>query len=86
VFSSGQSARQAAGTIAALGSTDFIFAAGGGIMGLARFDAEMRQGRSLLALDIVDDETLRWAGESRAGARCALERTVAACRDGARTG
>jgi ribulose-bisphosphate carboxylase large chain len=32
VFSSGQSARQAAGTIAALGSTDFIFAAGGGIM------------------------------------------------------
>jgi ribulose-bisphosphate carboxylase large chain len=32
VFSSGQSARQAAGTLAALGSTDFIFAAGGGIM------------------------------------------------------
>lgn len=33
VFSSGQSARQAAGTLAALGSTDLIFAAGGGIMG-----------------------------------------------------
>jgi ribulose-bisphosphate carboxylase large chain len=32
VFSSGQSVRQAAGTLAALGSTDFIFAAGGGIM------------------------------------------------------
>jgi ribulose-bisphosphate carboxylase large chain len=32
VLSSGQSARQAAGTLAALGSTDFIFAAGGGIM------------------------------------------------------
>jgi ribulose-bisphosphate carboxylase large chain len=32
VFSSGQSARQAAGTLAALGSTDLIFAAGGGIM------------------------------------------------------
>jgi ribulose-bisphosphate carboxylase large chain len=32
VFSSGQSARQAAGTLAALGSTDLILAAGGGIM------------------------------------------------------
>jgi ribulose-bisphosphate carboxylase large chain len=32
VFSSGQSARQAPGTYAALGSTDLIFAAGGGIM------------------------------------------------------
>lgn len=32
VFSSGQSARQAHGTFAALGSTDLIFAAGGGIM------------------------------------------------------
>lgn len=32
VFSSGQSARQAPGTLAALGSTDLIFAAGGGIM------------------------------------------------------
>ena len=32
VFSSGQSARQAAGTLAALSSTDLIFAAGGGIM------------------------------------------------------
>lgn len=33
VFSSGQSARQAADTYAALGSPDLIFAAGGGIMG-----------------------------------------------------
>jgi ribulose-bisphosphate carboxylase large chain len=32
VFSSGQTARQAAGTYAALGSVDLIFAAGGGIM------------------------------------------------------
>ena len=32
VFSSGQSARQAPGTYAALGSTDLIFTAGGGIM------------------------------------------------------
>jgi ribulose-bisphosphate carboxylase large chain len=33
VFSSGQSARQAPATFAALGCTDLIFAAGGGIMG-----------------------------------------------------
>jgi len=33
VFSSGQSVKQAAGTWAALGSTDLIFACGGGIMG-----------------------------------------------------
>jgi ribulose-bisphosphate carboxylase large chain len=32
VFSSGQSARQAPGTYQALGSTDLIFACGGGIM------------------------------------------------------
>jgi ribulose-bisphosphate carboxylase large chain len=32
VFSSGQSARQAPGTFAGVGSTDIIFAAGGGIM------------------------------------------------------
>jgi ribulose-bisphosphate carboxylase large chain len=32
VFSSGQSARQAPDTFAALGSTDLIFACGGGIM------------------------------------------------------
>ena len=32
VFSSGQSARQAPGTFEALGSTDLIFACGGGIM------------------------------------------------------
>ena len=32
VFSSGQSAKQAPGTFAALGTTDLIFAAGGGIM------------------------------------------------------
>jgi ribulose-bisphosphate carboxylase large chain len=33
VFSSGQSARQAPDTFKALGSTDLIYAAGGGIMG-----------------------------------------------------
>ena len=31
--------------------------------GLARFDAERGQGQSLLVLDVVDDETLRWVGE-----------------------
>lgn len=31
--------------------------------GLKRFDAELEKGRSLLALDIVDDETLGWVGE-----------------------
>jgi len=31
--------------------------------GLDRFDAELEGGRSLLALDVVDDETLRWVGE-----------------------
>ena len=33
VFSSGQTARQAPGTFAALGSADLIVTAGGGIMG-----------------------------------------------------
>jgi ribulose-bisphosphate carboxylase large chain len=33
VFSSGQTARQAASTFAAIGTTDLIFAAGGGIFG-----------------------------------------------------
>ena len=32
VFSSGQSAKQAPGTFAALGTTDLIFCAGGGII------------------------------------------------------
>jgi ribulose-bisphosphate carboxylase large chain len=32
VFSSGQSARQAAATFAAIGTTDLIYAAGGGIV------------------------------------------------------
>ena len=40
VFSSGQSARQAAGTLACLGSRDLIFAAGGAIMAHPRGPAE----------------------------------------------
>jgi 3-oxoisoapionate kinase len=45
----------------AIGLIDFVAMKRG--EGLARFDAEIQRGRSLLALDIVDDETLRWAGE-----------------------
>jgi ribulose-bisphosphate carboxylase large chain len=47
VFSSGQSARQVAGTFAALGSSDLIFAAGGGILahpdGVAAGVSSLRQ-------------------------------------------
>jgi uncharacterized protein YgbK (DUF1537 family) len=31
--------------------------------GLDRFESELEQGRFLLALDVIDDETLRWVGE-----------------------
>ena len=48
-------------TSRAIGLIDFVAMKGGA--GLERFDAELGRGRSLLALDIVDDETLRWAGE-----------------------
>lgn len=45
----------------AIGLIDFVAMKRG--EGLARFDAELKRGRSLLALDIVDDETLCWVGE-----------------------
>ena len=48
-------------TSRAIGLIDFAAMKRGA--GLERFDAELEQGRSLLALDIVDDETLRWVGE-----------------------
>jgi uncharacterized protein YgbK (DUF1537 family) len=48
-------------TSRAIGLIDFAAMKGG--VGLEQFDAELGQGRSPLALDIVDDETLRWAGE-----------------------
>ena len=48
-------------TARAIGLIDFAAMKGGA--GFNQFDAELGQGRSLLALDIVDDETLRWAGE-----------------------
>ncbi|HLX99871.1 MAG TPA: four-carbon acid sugar kinase family protein [Roseiarcus sp.] len=48
-------------TSRAIGLVDFVAMKRGA--GLQMFDAELEQGRSLLALDIVDDETLRWVGE-----------------------
>ncbi|HEY5206503.1 MAG TPA: four-carbon acid sugar kinase family protein [Roseiarcus sp.] len=48
-------------TSRAVGLIDFAAMKSGA--GLERFDAELKQGRSLLTLDIVDDETLLWAGE-----------------------
>ena len=48
-------------TSRAIGLIDFAAMKRG--TGLKRFDAELKHGRSLLALDIVDDETLRWVGE-----------------------
>jgi 3-oxoisoapionate kinase len=48
-------------TSRAIGLIDFAAMKSGA--GLQRFDAELGRGRSLLALDVVDDETLRWAGE-----------------------
>ena len=48
-------------TSRAIGLVDFVAMKRGA--GLQQFDAELEQGRSLLALDVVDDETLRWVGE-----------------------
>jgi 3-oxoisoapionate kinase len=48
-------------TSRAIGLIDFAAMKGGA--GHKQFDAELGQGRSLLVLDIVDDETLRWVGE-----------------------
>jgi 3-oxoisoapionate kinase len=47
-------------TSRAIGLIDFVAMKSGA--GLERFEAELGRGRSLLALDIVDDETLRWVG------------------------
>jgi 3-oxoisoapionate kinase len=48
-------------TSRAIGLIDFVAMKRGA--GLKRFDAELEEQRSLIALDIVDDETLRWVGE-----------------------
>ncbi len=54
-------------TSRAIGLIDFAAMKSGA--GLARFDIELKQGRSLLALDIVDDETLQWVGALMWGRR-----------------
>ena len=54
-------------TSRAIGLIDFAAMKRGA--GLKRFDAEFEQGRSLLALDIIDDETLQWVGELMWGRR-----------------
>ena len=48
-------------TSRAIGLIDFAAMKSGA--GLERFDAELKHGRCVLALDVVDDETLRWVGE-----------------------
>ena len=44
----------------AIGLIDFAAMKGGS--GEKRFEDELREGRSILSLDVVDDETLRWVG------------------------
>ena len=44
----------------AIGLVDFVAMKSGA--GLEQFEAELRQGRSILSPDVVDDETLRWVG------------------------
>jgi hypothetical protein len=56
-------------TSRAIGLIDFVAMKRGA--GLKRFDTELKRGRSLLALDIVDDETLRWVGELMWGSAAA---------------
>jgi uncharacterized protein YgbK (DUF1537 family) len=43
-----------------IGLVDFVAMKSGA--GQARFEAELAQGRSIVSLDIVDDETLQWVG------------------------
>ena len=43
-----------------IGLVDFAAMKSGA--GRARFEAELAQGRSIVSLDIVDDETLQWVG------------------------
>jgi ribulose-bisphosphate carboxylase large chain len=69
VFSSGQSARQAPGTYAALGSTDLIFACGGGIVahpgGIAAGVRAVRQAWEAAVAGVPLDEYAREHGELR---------------------
>ena len=43
-----------------IGLVDFVAMKSGA--GQSRFEAELEQGRSIVSLDIVDDETLQWVG------------------------
>jgi ribulose-bisphosphate carboxylase large chain len=69
VFSSGQSARQAAGTYQALQSTDLIFACGGGIMahpgGIAAGVRAIRQAWDAAVAGVPLDEYSRGRNELR---------------------
>jgi ribulose-bisphosphate carboxylase large chain len=77
VFSSGQSARQAPGTFAALGSTDLIFACGGGIMahpcGVAAGVISLRQAWEAA----VSGTPLSSYAENHAELKAALEKFAA---------
>jgi len=44
----------------AIGLVEFVAMKSGA--GFEQFKAELRQGRSIVSLDVVDDETLRWVG------------------------
>ena len=70
VFSSGQSARQAPGTYRALGSTDLIFACGGGIMahpdGIVAGVRSLRQAWEAAVSGIALTEYARFHPELRA--------------------
>jgi len=67
VFSSGQSARQAPGTYQALGTTDLIFACGGGIMahpgGIASGVRAIRQAWDAAVAGVSLDDYSRDHGE-----------------------
>lgn len=73
VFSSGQTARQAAGTYKALGSTDLIFACGGGIMGhpdgISAGVRSLRQAWDAAVHGIPSDEFAKQHGELAAALR-----------------
>jgi uncharacterized protein YgbK (DUF1537 family) len=47
-------------TASQIGLVDFVAMKSG--VGQARFEAELAQGRAIVSLDIVDDETLQWVG------------------------
>lgn len=48
-------------TVSPIGLVDFVAMKSG--VGLTRLEAELARGRSVVSLDLVDDETLRWVGK-----------------------